>query len=362
MGVAPGAGAADLRGGAGTGGDVRVALLGCGRIARLFHLPVLANLPGVRLVAVAEPDPAGRAVAADAPGNPVVRSDWREVAGASDVDAVVVCLPTAQHAEAATAAFAAGRAAYVEKPLAVDVEEARQVERAWRDSGAVGMVGFMLRFSPQVAQLRAALRLGRAGRLVGVRTSFCAAPRELPAWKTARATGGGALLDLASHHVDLVRSVFGEVEEVGATLRSVRSEDDTALLTMTVAGGLPVQAFVSTTARQEDRVEVLGDAATLVVDRYRAPRPAVEPARPAASRRERAAAGLAAARDAPGRLRALVAPAADPSFRTALATFADAVRRGTQAAPTVADGTAGLAVIAAAEESAKTGAVVPVLD
>ena len=136
---------------------------------------------------------------------------------------------------------------YLEKPLARDLVEGEEIVAAWRRSGKVGAIGFNFRFHPLVRAARRELERGRIGSPHTARTTFCAAPRSVPAWKTARATGGGALLDLASHHVDLVPDLLGSyVEEVFATIRSSRNEQDTVTLELRLRGGALVQTFVST--------------------------------------------------------------------------------------------------------------------
>jgi predicted dehydrogenase len=83
----------------------RLAVLGAGRIARMFHLRVLADL-GAEVVAVADPDPEATAAATDRFPGTATHHDWRDAITRDDVDAVVVCLPSALHGDAARAAFA----------------------------------------------------------------------------------------------------------------------------------------------------------------------------------------------------------------------------------------------------------------
>lgn len=341
--------------------DIRLGLLGCGRIARMVHLDVMRSLGSTRLVAVADPDGSARAAAlALAPGVRQV-AQWEDALDPSDIDAVVICLPNALHAEAAVAAFEMGIAVYVEKPLALDPAQGRRVVDAWRAAGTVGMVGFNFRYSPVMRQLRAAVADRRAGRLVSVRTVVCSPPRALPGWKMTRSTGGGALLDLAIHHIDLVRYVLDdEVVEVAAAVRSVRTEDDTAVLQMRMASGLPVQTLASLTARQTDRVEVVGDEATLVGDRFSQPMIAMLPATSPTSRRQRLAAGAALVTSTLPRLRTVAAPGPEPSFTYALRAYRTAVLRRWPVRPDPVDGLRALEVVAAAEEAARRGAAVAV--
>ena len=335
---------------------LRVGLLGCGRIARVFHLPILAGLPGVKLAAVADPDPAARARAgAGAPGAVVV-ADWREVVADPRVDAIVVCLPSGMHAEAAGAAFAAGHAVYLEKPIATDLEDGRAILRAWRSSGAVGMAGFDQRFEPAIRALRNAARAGTAGPVTGLRLAMGSGRRDAPAWKRSRATGGGVLLDLGSHLVDLARFVLAEeVRTVAAVTASALTEDDTAAIALTMESGRLAQAWVTLAGITESRVEVVGQAGMLVADRY-AGTVELLPLEPAWSRPARARRGLARL----GREARALLEVAQPldlgvTYRGALAAFVEAARARRSSPPDLADGFRSLAVVLAAEESARTG-------
>ncbi|MEJ5913727.1 Gfo/Idh/MocA family protein [Pseudokineococcus sp. 1T1Z-3] len=347
---------------AGDGAAVGVALVGAGRIARMVHLPLLRDASTARLVAVVDADPAARAAAAAAAPGALVTADLHPVLARPDVAAVVVATPTHTHPQVALAALAAGKHVYVEKPLAAQLGPARRVLAAWEAQGAaaglVAAVGHSFRFVPALVDLRQASRDGHLGLPVAVRGTFSSAPRALPAWKQQRETGGGALLDLAVHHVDLVRWLLGaEVVGVRATIASRLSADDTALLDLEVDGGPPVQLLATTSAAQGDVLEVLGSAATARVDRMRHPRLVLERADAAPGAAQRVLRGLRLAAGDVERGYRRLRPAPEPSFALALGAFCRAAAgqepwRGAD----LADGVAALAVLEAAERSAASGA------
>ncbi|HEX8161602.1 MAG TPA: Gfo/Idh/MocA family oxidoreductase [Pyrinomonadaceae bacterium] len=341
---------------------LKVALVGCGRVARVAHLPALARLEGVEVVALADGDPESlRAAARHAP-RAALHADWRGLVESSGAAAVVVCLPNALHAEAAIAALARGSHVYLEKPLATNLADARAVVAAWRQAGTVGMTGFNYRFNKLYAAARRHARSGRLGALVAARTVFSTAEADAPAWKRARESGGGALLDLGSHHVDLVRFIFGEeVREVSADVWSRRAEGDCAALSMRLGGGLIVQSFFSTGAVEEDRFEIYGDAGKLSVDRHLSTDVRVSGATARGARAEQLRRALGSLRHGAYLLEKLRAPAREPSFTAALGAFVAAARAGDRGArPDVEDGYRSLAVVAAAEESARTRRAVAV--
>lgn len=347
---------------------LRIGLLGCGRIARMFHLPALAAMSDVTVTALADADEEQLAAARTTVPAAHPYADYRTLvddsATTGGLDAVVVCLPTHRHAAAAQYALAAGLPVYVEKPLATSLEEAGEVVEAWRRSGLVGMVGFNFRFHPLHLQARSVIADGThggLGNLVAARMVFCSAPRQLPGWKQARVTGGGVLLDLCSHQADTVRFLLErEVESVTATIRSVRTEADTAAVTLRLTGDLSVQLLASMSAPQTDRIEVYGDEASLVIDRFGHRHLLRSPAQDGDGRADRLRRGLSAALRATAHVKDVLAPPPELSFATALSTFVAAVRTGRHAAPTLADGYASLQVVCAAEEAAATGRVVPV--
>jgi predicted dehydrogenase len=249
---------------------LRVGIAGCGGVARVVHLPLLARRPDVQLTAVAEPDDMARqrAVAKYAVRARAFRT-LAEMLAEADLDAVVVALPTNLHADASRAVLGSGRHVFVEKPLAADLSSAAAVLESWQASGLAGMVGFNCRANSLHLRLRDLIRSGRAGEIVYFRTMFATAPHEGPAWKRKRATGGGVLLDLGSHHLDLIRFLFDrEIMGVRAAIDSRRSENDTALLELELDGGIRGHAFFSLASAETDRVEVFGERASLAVSRY----------------------------------------------------------------------------------------------
>ena len=338
-----------------------VGLIGCGRIAQAAHLPLLRRLPGARLTALAEADAPRRAAAARLAPHARPYADYGDLLAQPDLDAIVICLPPALHAAAAIAAFQAGKHVYLEKPLATELDAGAAVLAAWRAAGQVGMIGFNYRFNPLYQAVRQLLQAGRIGELVAARSVFSTAAADGPGWNAQPGQGGGALLDLASHHVDLLPYLLGEpIVTVSAATHTARSEDDTATLDLRLASGLLAQTFCSRHAVEEDRVEIYGQAGKLSVDRYRSLAPVVEPPyqRGARSRQLRQGARMLLA--APYLARKARAPLHEPSYATALATFVAAARGGRPGRPDLADGYQSLAVIVAAEQAAASGRTITI--
>lgn len=336
---------------------VKIGLIGCGRIAQIAHLDALTRLSDATVVALADRDRAQLDRAAEQVPEAATYTDYEQLLADSDAEAVLICLPSAMHAEGAIAAFEAGKHVYIEKPMATTLEDAQAVLAAQERAGTVGAVGFNFRFGTMHQQARQHIQSGSIGDVAYARTTFTSPPRALKSWKQTRAGGGGALLILGSHHVDLVPYLLGQdIEEVYAEVESRHSEDDTATLHMRTKSGTPVQCFFSMSAAAEDRIEVYGEAGKLMIDRFAGQLartgPTIEYSRPKRLLNE-----LKSFADG---VRRLLRPHGEPTFGAALGAFVRSIETGQVESPTLRDGYRSLAVIAAAEESAAQRAPVPV--
>ena len=252
-----------------TSEQLRVGVAGCGSIARQVHLPLLQRHRDVKLVAVADTNEDALAEAVRGSPDAKAYRSTEEMLGEAELDAVVVAVPPALHASAARAVFEAGLHVYLEKPMAPSLDDAAVIMRAWQRSGRIGVMGFNCRANPLHVRLWELMHAGRAGTIVYLQTFLASAARSLPDWKHQRASGGGVLLDLGVHHIDLIRFLTGrDITGVRASVSSRQSDQDTALLELQLEGGIGAHAFFSLAAAEGDHVEVHGDLARLAVDRY----------------------------------------------------------------------------------------------
>lgn len=178
---------------------LRVAVIGVGHLGQ-HHARVLASLPGVTLVGVADARPEQAQAVAAKNGTRAVE-DWRELLG--QVDAVSVAVPTFLHREVAGAFLERGTATMVEKPLAASLREAEELVGLAQSTGAMLQVGHIERFNPALSALEG----------MGLRPKYINAERL--STYTFRSTDIGVVHDLMIHDIDLILSL------VSAPVRSV---------------------------------------------------------------------------------------------------------------------------------------------
>jgi predicted dehydrogenase len=343
--------------------SLKVAVVGCGRIALSVHLPNLRTLRDVSVSAIVDPDPKRRERALQlCPQAAAFESPdqlWDAVP-AVPVDAMLISTPSADHAAHTLEAIAHGVHLYVEKPLATGSGDAEELVTAWKKAGSVGMTGFNSRFHPLYVQARRLLSEDAVGRPLMVSTVFSSSISIVNDWRARRQNGGGTLFDLGSHHVDLIHFLFGEdVTEVRAQTASTHAEDDSATLQMRLRNGVLVSSMFSFGGVDLDRIEIFGDRGVLRADRTLSTACELIP-------RDRPQARLRQVSNSlsflwrPGAILSKRTPGGDPSYRPAMEHFVQSALAGSPCSPDFDDGLRAVQVILAAHRSAQEGGWVDV--
>lgn len=336
---------------------VRMAVIGAGQIAERVHLPNLERLPGVVLQGVVDPDSNRREVIRSRWANMPAFESMDELLASGTPDGLIVCTPPEQHLESALRVLSSGAHLYLEKPIATRLAEGRALIEAWRESTQIAAMGFNYRYHPGITRLVRRFEVGEIGARIAIRTLFSAPGDDRRGWRFSPSLGGGALIDIGSHHLDLIRFVTGEgAKEVSATLFSRVTEGDTAFITLALTDGSMADCLFVLGGPEVDRFEIVGEEGVLALDRlagrveYTAPRFAHD--RRSAMRR--------AARLARAAAREVTRSAGEPSYRIALAAFVSAIRGSGERLPTLEDGLRALEMAEAAAESAREKKVVRV--
>lgn len=197
----------------------RVALVGCGRVARV-HAEALVALDETELVAVVDIKP-DRAQDFSELYGAKAYTDYREVLGLPNVDAVQIATPHHNHAEIAIAALRAGKDVLTEKPMAITVPDMEAMIQTACDTGRTLGVIFQNRYNDASRAVKQVIEGGKLGSIRGTRAFIIWRRTDEyyseSDWKgTWDKEGGGVLIDQAIHTIDLMQWLVGEVDYLEA--------------------------------------------------------------------------------------------------------------------------------------------------
>ena len=252
--------------------NIRVGLIGAGRIGQLHAEHLAARISGAELAAVADVKLAAAQATATRFDVPVAVADYRALLEDKSIQAVAICSATDTHASIVQDAAAAGKHIFCEKPIDFELKRIDQTLAAVERAGVKFQVGFNRRFDANFRRVRQRVAQGDVGTPHILRiTSRDPEPPPLDYVKVS----GGIFLDMAIHDFDMARYVMGdeviEVYTAGAVLVDARIGDagdlDTALITLRFAHGAigAIDNSRKAVYGYDQRVEVFGSAGMVSV-------------------------------------------------------------------------------------------------
>jgi len=251
------------------------ALVGCGRIAkRHSELLGLNEIDGAKLVSVCD-NVIDKANKIAEQFKVSAYQDMDEMMKSESIDVVVVLTPSGLHAEHVINLSKYGKHIMVEKPMALTVKDAENMIYACDENNIKLFVIKQNRFNVPVVKLREALDADRFGKLtlgtVRVRWARHQTYYDQDPWRGTWAMDGGVLTNQASHHVDMLEWMMGDVESVFAKMTTALADvetEDTAIVTLKFKNGA-LGIIEATTATRptnlEGSISILGEHGTVVV-------------------------------------------------------------------------------------------------
>ena len=253
---------------------VRWGIIGCGNVTEVKSGPAFQKAACSQLVAVMRRNAGLAADYAHRHGVPRWYDNAEALIGDSEVDAVYVATPPETHADFALLVAAAGKPAYVEKPMARHTPECDRMLAAFAQAEQKLFVAYYRRCLPRFLLAKELLDRGALGRPTAVRYHW-AAPNHRDsggAWRLdAAKAGGGLFLDLGSHFLDLLDFLLGPLTEVAGTAANLASlyvvEDVVAMSFRT--GGVPgTAAWDFASAFRADALEIGGTEGRLTLSLF----------------------------------------------------------------------------------------------
>lgn len=190
---------------------LHIGIIGSGGIAQACHMPAYRALEDVEILAVADVDPKTAQKAAKQFSVKHVFDDYRDLVAMDEIDAVSVCTPNAFHKDPTVAALGAGKHVLVEKPIAVNAREGEEMLKAAQAAGKILQVGLNNRFAANTQALKRAVDAGALGEIYFAE-AVATRRRGIPGWGAftqKSKSGGGALVDIGVHILDLTLYLMG---------------------------------------------------------------------------------------------------------------------------------------------------------
>ncbi|NBD24050.1 Gfo/Idh/MocA family protein [Paenibacillus glycinis] len=204
------------------GNKLRVGVVGAGSISGL-HLEAYRQCPDAEIAAICDQNKERAEAAASKYGAERAYADYRELLRDPSIDAVSICTWNDSHAEISIAALEAGKHVLCEKPMCRTVEDAERVQEAVRRSGKVLQVGFVRRYAGSVDVLKRFIDAGELGEIYYAKASCLRRLGNPGGWfSDASRSGGGPLIDLGVHIIDLCWYLMGRPKLVSVTGNTYR--------------------------------------------------------------------------------------------------------------------------------------------
>ena len=228
-------------------GILKIGVVGCGRIGKLHINNLINSVPGVQVVAAADPmlDKSGAREWLAERKITNVSTDFMDVINNPEVDVVFVCSSTDTHCDVSMAAVQAGKHVFCEKPIDYDIDKIKKLLALVEEKGVKFQVGFNRRFDHNHRAVYDMVRDGKVGKVNIIKIS--SRDPEPPPVSYVKVSGG-IFYDMMIHDFDMVRYVTGseavEISAVGSCLVNPNLQEesgipdvDTAVVTMKMANG-----------------------------------------------------------------------------------------------------------------------------
>lgn len=189
----------------------KIAVIGLGGIAQLAHLPILTKLPNVQLVAVSDTNKTRLKAVGEKYGVKNVYQDYNEMLDKEEVEGVVIATPTDTHSKIAIDCLKAKKDVLIEKPIARNLEEAKEIQAAAKKYKKQVMVGMKLRYRPDAMLTRSLINSGELGDIFYIRCGWLRKQSSEQKWFLNKSqSGGGVLIDLGILILDLALWIMND--------------------------------------------------------------------------------------------------------------------------------------------------------
>jgi len=253
--------------------ELRVGIIGMGKMG-LLHSGILNSLPKVKVKAIAEPEKFVTSIFRSI-SEVETFTDYKKMIKDSKLDLVYITTPVNLHIPMASFCVDNKVNFFVEKPLGKNVEECEDLCTKLQNENITNMVGFYLRFAETFAKTKELLEKKTIGKIIGIKSSVYQSQflKKPSGWRFKKeSSGGGVLIDLGTHLIDLLLWYFGKISSVDGKIESNFSDqvEDTASAEIKFENGLKGIMETSWNVKnyrlQETTIEIEGEMGKMKVN------------------------------------------------------------------------------------------------
>jgi predicted dehydrogenase len=258
---------------------LKIGFIGCGRVAQMRHLPILRDMKGVQIAAIADID--SETLSAVARQYKVDRcyENHHDLLKDEMIDAVLVCTPPASHFQHARDVLESGRHLYTDSPLALTIEECEALEVLGEQSGKTATVGLNLRYHSLVQRAKRCIQDGWIGQVHAITATFSTPSRgmrgdKFPPWRQPNTIEGNVFGESALQHFDTWRALTSaEFTEISAHCADKEGPVSLSAVMQGNDAGKSYSIVVASTfseyAGDNSEIRLIGREGTIALSLYR---------------------------------------------------------------------------------------------
>jgi predicted dehydrogenase len=246
-------------------------IIGCGNVTEVKSGPAFNKVKNSKLIAVMRRNTALAEDYAIRHKVPRFYKNADDLINDKEINAIYVATPPGSHAEYAIKSIKAGKAVYIEKPMALNYNECRKIIKAGEKFKVPVFVAYYRRALPGFVMVKEMVEKGLIGKpeFINLQLFKSASTEELtgnPSWRVdPEISGGGHFFDLASHQLDYLDFLFGPIEKVNSIALNqaglYKAEDYVSMefLFKNKIAGSGIWSFAASSASSRDIIEIIGD-------------------------------------------------------------------------------------------------------
>ncbi|MFB0563421.1 MAG: bi-domain-containing oxidoreductase [Candidatus Lokiarchaeia archaeon] len=255
--------------------ELNIGLIGAGLFAKGTILPILRKIPYVNLRGIATATGSSARHVGDKYGFQYCSSDYEEILNDQDIDCVIIATRHNLHAKMVVEALEKGKDVFVEKPLALSVEELKNVVDSWKKQQGRLMVGFNRRFSPFSVKAKEWLGSINEPLIIHCRVNAGFVPKD--SWVHEPNEGGGRIIGEVCHFIDLIQYLTDSVpvsvyaDTISGNNSQFLNEDNVSINVKLKNGSIASIIYVAKgdKAFPRERIEVFGSNSVCVIDNFK---------------------------------------------------------------------------------------------